>query len=256
MTGIVHLLVLGQVIVGGQGRDSAADLSGFYNPRTEITFTGIVKSKAKGTVPGYAEGLSILVKSGKSVREVELGPTWFVGRQKASVALGQKVTVTGAPLLLDKRQRVVVARQIVRGKQVLALRDRSGMPFWDARRKTRVAANGINETAYKGSIMNAKRFDINGEEYMGYTVNTVNGPQDFAVAPSWYWANQPNVVRSGDYVTLYGYGPARRFGNVTLVDSFGYGGGFIVLGTPGYSPYYSGFTTLGGNRLGAYGNGG
>ena len=243
----ISLLVLGQAIVGGQGRDSAADLSGFYKPRTEITFTGIVKSKAKGSVPGYAEGISILVKSGKNLREVELGPTWFVGRQQTNINLGEKVTVTGAPLILDNRQRVVVARQIKRGKQILALRDATGTPYWDARRKTRVAMSGNRDTMYEGSVAAMKKFMINGEEYMGYTVNTANGPQDFAIAPSWYWANQPNVVNVGDAVTLYGNGPSARFGTTTLVNSFNYGGGSIVLRGPGgINPVYGGFVTPGG----------
>ena len=255
MSFCLSLLVMGQAVVGGQGSSSAADLSSFYNPRKEITFTGIVKSKAKGKVSGYAQGMSILVMSGKTIREVELGPTWFVGRQKASVNLGEKVTVTGVPLILDRRQRVVVARQIVRGKQVLSLRDAAGEPYWDARRKTRVAMD--KESMYRGKVSGMKKFMVNGEEFMGYTVDTDDGPRDFAVAPSWYWANQQNVVNVGDAVTLYGNGPAARLGATTLVNSFSYGGGSIVLRGPGgVNPVYGGFVTLGGRTgTGGYVNG-
>ena len=241
----LSLLMLGQAIVGGQGRPSAGDLSGVYDAKREITFSGIVKSKAKGKAPGYAQGISILVQSGKNLREVELGPTWFVGRQKANINLGERVKVTGIPLLLAKEERVFVARRIVRGKQVLTLRDSMGNPYWTARRSKGLMQS--KDTMYKGTVRGMKKFMIDGEEYMGYTVDTEDGPRDFAVAPSWYWANQRNVVNVGNAVTLYGSGPASRVGTVTLVNSFNYGGGsFVLRGAGGVNPVYGGFVTPGG----------
>ena len=237
-------LLLAQAIAGGQGKDSAGDLSGYYNPRNEITFSGTVTGKTKGRAPGYAEGMSILVRTGKSVREVELGPAWFVGRQQAALNLGDRVKVTGVPLVVDHREKVTVARQIARGKQILALRDNQGMPYWDPRRSGKMASS--TGTQYRGRINRANTYTVNGEQYSGYVVDTANGPIDVAVAPSWYWNNQPNVLSPGADVTLYGNGPAAHvgaeggYGGVILLNSATYSGGTILLNNGGV-PVYGGF---------------
>lgn len=238
-----------QAIVGGQGHDSAGDLSSFYNPRREVSFSGTVTGKTKGRAPGYAEGMSILVRTGKTVREVELGPTWYVGRQQATINLGDKVKVTGVPLVLDGREKVTVARQIMRGHQILALRDNSGMPYWDPRRSSSGMVTSNMGSRYQGRINRANTYTINGEQYSGYVVDTDNGPLDVAVAPSWYWNNQPTIFTPGTNVTLYGNGPVTRvgstngYGGVLLLNSATYDGGTIILNN-GASSYYGGFRTL------------
>ncbi len=243
MSFLIPLLAI-QAIASGQGKDSAGDLSGFYNPRRETSFTGTVTGKTKGKAPGYAEGMSILVRTGKQVREVELGPTWYVGRQQASLQLGDKVKVTGVPLVVDGREKVTVARQITRGRQVLALRDNLGMPYWDPRRSSQVASNA--GTRYQGRINRTNTYIVNGEQYSGYVVDTDNGPLDVAVAPSWYWNNQPNILSPGANVTLYGNGPSARvgaqsgYGGVLLLNSATYDGGSILLNNGGI-PVYGGF---------------
>ncbi len=245
-------LILGQAIVGGQGQSSAGDLSGYYNPRREVSFSGVVTGKTKGRAPGYAEGMSILVRTGKTIREVELGPTWYVGRQQAAVNLGDKVKVTGVPLVIDKRQRVVLARQIMRGKSVLALRDNAGNPYWTARRSTRMARSGGSaqrmDTMFQGTIGGMKMFDVNGESYAGYVLNTPNGPMDVAVAPSWYWNNQPTYFNVGDNVRLYGGRPIVVGGTglgrpPIIVNSFDYSGGSVILSNGG-GYVYGGFRNL------------
>lgn len=239
-------LLVGQAIVGGQGQASpgSSELDGYYNPRREITFSGVVTGKTKGKAPGYAEGMSIMVKTGRTQREVELGPTWYVGRQSAAIKLGNRVKVTGVPLRVG-RQQVILARQITRGKEILALRDTGGYPYWSAYRKQRVAvtSNGAAQqlnNRYDGTISSVSTFDVNGESYAGYVLNTANGPVNVAVAPTWYWQNQPTVLRLGDSITLFGNGGATRVGNIILVNSLNYAGGTMVL-RPNGIPVYGGF---------------
>ncbi|RYG25507.1 hypothetical protein EON82_06845 [bacterium] len=242
-------ILVGQAIVGGQGPASpgSSELAGYYNPRREITFSGVVSGKTKGKTPGFAEGMSIMVKTGRNQREVELGPTWYVGRQSAAINLGDRVKVTGVPLRVG-RQQVILARRIMRGRNILALRDASGLPYWNARRTTRVAVTGNGaaqqlNNRFEGTISSSNTFMVDGEQYAGYVVDTANGPMNFAVAPTWYWRNQPTTLRIGDTVTLFGNGGATRIGNVTLVNSIGYNGGTIVLrnnGVPVYGGFYRG----------------
>ncbi|GEM_PF-1003747 len=261
-------LLLTQAIVGGQGQTSigSAQLDGYYNARREVTFSGTVAGKTKGRAPGYAQGMSILVRTGKTLRDVELGPAWYVGRQQAAIKLGDKVTVKGVPLALGK-EKVFLARQIRRGRQILALRDTTGMPYWSARRE-RVAVSGNNAggsamtmgNMYQGTVGNMTTFTVNGEEYAGYVMNTPDGPVNVALAPTWYWNQQPSYFNAGDTVTLYGNGPSSRvggqnslggLGGVVLVNSLNYNGGSLVLrpgGVPVYGGFYNGGTS-GGNVI-------
>jgi hypothetical protein len=245
MSMLIPLLV-GQAIVGGQGASSPASsqLDGYYNPRREITFSGVVTGKTKGKAPGYAEGMSIMVKTGRTQREVELGPTWYVGRQSAAINLGDKIKVTGVPLRVG-RENLILARRIMRGRNILALRDAGGLPYWSAYRKQQVAVvgNGAAQqlyNRYEGTISNESTFDVNGESYAGYVINTANGPVNVAMAPTWYWRNQPTTLRVGDTVSLLGNGGATRVGPVVLVNSLNYSGGTIVL-RPNGIPVYGGF---------------
>lgn len=253
MSALLPLLVLGQAVVGGFGQDSASDLSSYYDRKKEVVFAGSVTGKAKGQAPGYAQGMAILVRSGKNIREVELGPAWFVGRQKAMINLGDKVKVTATPLRVG-RKSVFLARQIQRGKSILALRDASGMPYWTVQRPRVAVMDRSTEptgegTAYNGTIGRLTTFMVNGEPYAGYVLNTPDGPVNVAMAPTWYWNRQPTYFGPGDTVTLYGNGPAAKVGGagslggaggVVLVNSATYSGGTIVL-RPGGFPVYGGF---------------
>ena len=265
---LLTAFVLAQAIVGGQGGNSVASsqLNGYYNARREVTFSGTVTGKTKGQAPGYAQGMSILVKSGKNIREVELGPAWYVGRQSSMINMGDKLKVTATPLRVG-RGNVFLARQIVRGKSVLALRDRAGNPYWSPRRvATRGASGGsgvrmANQgTMYQGTVGDATTFMVNGEEYAGYVVNTPNGPVNVAMAPTWYWNQQPTYFNSGQNITLYGNRASNRVGNqsiaggVILVNSANYGGGDLFL-RPGGFPVYGGFNN-GSGRSTSLGGGG
>ena len=251
MSVLISLLV-GQAVAGA-GQGSAGDLSSYYNRNREVTFTGVVAGKTKGQAPGYAQGMSILVRSGKTLREVELGPAWYVGRQQASISLGQRLTVTGVPLLVDRRERVILARQVVRGRSVLALRDRAGSPYWTAFRAGTAARDGAAQRmdrTYQGTIGDSTTFTVNGEEYAGYVVNTANGPMNVAVAPSWYWNNQSTRFSPGQQLTLYGNAvgrvrsPGSLNGGVLLLNSATYSGGTVIL-RPGGFPVYGGFQSTG-----------
>jgi hypothetical protein len=246
---VIIPLLLGQAIAGGYGQSSpaSAELNGYYDRRRETTFSGTVTGKTKGQPRGGVQGMSIMVKTGRVQREVELGPAWYVGRQSAAINLGEKVRVTGVPLRVG-RQNVFLARQIRRGNNILALRDAMGMPYWDARR-TRVAVTNNSGAAqrldrrYEGTISGMNTFDIEGESYSGYIVNTVDGPVNVAMAPTWYWNNQRSAFRVGDNVTLFGGTSATNVNGVILVNSVNYPGGTIILRNAGV-PVYGGFRPL------------
>lgn len=254
MSVFVSLLALGQGIVTGAGQapSTNANLDNYYDRRRETTFSGTVSGKTKGKVPGKSQGMSILVRSGKTLREVEVGPAWYVGRQSAAVNLGDKIKVTAVPYVVG-RQRVYLARQIVRGRNVLALRDSQGVPYWSARRASRVAVNNSNGAAqsmantYTGTITGINNYNMNGETYSGYVVNTPNGPMNVAMAPDWYWNNQGANFQVGQQLTFTGALGARNVGGVILADSAYYGGGAFIL-RPGGFPVYGGFQPI--NALG------
>jgi hypothetical protein len=64
---------------------------------------------------------------------VQIGPKEFVDRRGFKLNVGETVTVTGMPLILNDRQ-VVLAREVSSMNGVLVVRDQLGLPLWERHR--------------------------------------------------------------------------------------------------------------------------
>lgn len=201
---------------GGEAADAL--YSSAYNPQNLITVTGTVTGKIKGTANnGYAEGMSILVKtrSGK-VYSVDLGPAWYVAAQAAKVNMGDRVRVVGSPVVINGKEHVLLAKQIIRGHQILALRDESGLPFWSALRRGRYTVPGYPNQV-TGTIVSVGPVQAEGTTQVGYELKTDMGLMNVAVAPSWYLEQQGIGFKPGDNVTIFtGPTPAAIGSNVIM----------------------------------------
>ena len=77
-------------------------------------------------------GVRMTVRSGNNDNViVHLGPAWYIDRQYLRFERGDQVRVTGSRVQIDG-QRTYMATEIRRGDEVLLLRDRDGLPRWDA----------------------------------------------------------------------------------------------------------------------------
>jgi len=75
------------------------------------------------------EGIHLTVATGSENLAVRLGPDFYVDGQSLQLAKGDKVEVKGSRITIDG-QPAMIAQEMRRGDQVLALRDANGVPLW------------------------------------------------------------------------------------------------------------------------------
>jgi hypothetical protein len=78
------------------------------------------------------QGVHLTLDTGSERLEVALGPDFYVDAQALKVAKGDRIEVTGARTSIGG-QPAIVAQEVRRGGEVLALRDASGVPLWRGR---------------------------------------------------------------------------------------------------------------------------
>ncbi|HYG67514.1 MAG TPA: hypothetical protein VD838_07640 [Anaeromyxobacteraceae bacterium] len=112
----------------GAGRMRAG--AGAFDPQSVTTIKGEVldvQRIARGR--RGLEGVHLIVKSGDEKVNAHLGPDFYVDQQALKPAQGDQVEVKGARTSLDG-EAVLLAQEVRRGEEVLALRDSSGLPLW------------------------------------------------------------------------------------------------------------------------------
>ena len=111
---------------------------GSYNGATEITLTGAVE-EVKTMSPSGGRGmggLHLLLNTPSGSVEVRVGPTWFVSSKNVTFTEGDVLTVVGSQMTMADR-KLMTAREIKKGDQVLTLRDTNGFPLWSGRNRSR-----------------------------------------------------------------------------------------------------------------------
>jgi hypothetical protein len=178
--------------------------------------------------------------------QVDLGPVWYVQDQTAKLNIGDKIRVVGNQVTIKSSrfdtEKVVIARLIRRGRQVLALRDLTGTPYWTAIRKGHYAISGASNS-FTGKLVSQNDVTVGNEKQVGYQLQTQNGLVNVAVAPNWYLEQQGVGFHVGDDVTVYtGAGPAQVGPDLVVADGlYGVGYGTVVL-RPNGVPVWNGWT--------------
>jgi hypothetical protein len=111
----------------GPGRMGGPGVRGF-DPKSVTTIKGEILDVQR-IARGRREGVHLVVATGSEKIEVHLGPSFYVDAQSLKLAKGDKVEVKGARTTLGG-QPLVIAQEVRRGDQVLALRDANGVPAW------------------------------------------------------------------------------------------------------------------------------
>jgi hypothetical protein len=77
-------------------------------------------------------GVKLVIRGdGDRKHDVHLGPWWFIERQYKDFQVGDEVRVTGATATLDG-DKFIMATEVKQGDRTMVLRDRNGVPVWDA----------------------------------------------------------------------------------------------------------------------------
>jgi hypothetical protein len=104
-----------------------------YDPATETTLKGTI-GEIKQIQLGKDVHVDLVMKSGTDVFDVGVCPPDIFKDLIVTLAAGDEVQVTGSKVQLDQKP-FVMAREIVKGNETLALRDKKGSPVWMWMRK-------------------------------------------------------------------------------------------------------------------------
>jgi hypothetical protein len=101
-----------------------------YDVKTVETFKGRVLSVEK-TAPGNRRGnwINLLLETGKGTIAVQLGPDWYIEKQRPRIQPNDTIRVTGSRVTIDGRS-IIVAADVTKGNELLRLREANGIPVW------------------------------------------------------------------------------------------------------------------------------
>jgi len=101
-----------------------------YTATTEIKVEGVVQEVNQYWCPiNGDEGTHLMLKSDGGMLEVHVAPRRFLEGNGVSFSQGDHVAVVGS-MVLYKGHDAMIAREITRGGQTVALRQADGRPLW------------------------------------------------------------------------------------------------------------------------------
>lgn len=100
-----------------------------YDPATETKLTGVVAELKFTSPPSGKPAALLIVKSGSDSVQVFLCPKSFLDDMGATFKPEDKVEVTGSKVKQDGAD-LILAREVVKGDDVLTLRFKDGKPAW------------------------------------------------------------------------------------------------------------------------------
>ena len=104
----------------------------FFDPSTVETLTGEVVSVQRGPMRQGGKGnvVRFTLKTNQGPVQVFLGPARFVDTQALKLACGDQVQVKASRLTGPQGRTTFTAAEVMKGDQVLKLRDDQGTPLW------------------------------------------------------------------------------------------------------------------------------
>lgn len=126
--------------VSGQTRGAwgpGSQYGRMYNLDTVETLNGEVLIVDK-IIPmrGMSYGIHLMLKTAKEEISVHLGPGWFFENQNMLIEKRDKIEVKGSRIIFQGKPAIIAAK-VMKGKDVLILRDKNGYPVWSGWRRGR-----------------------------------------------------------------------------------------------------------------------
>ena len=101
-----------------------------YNTAAEVTLQGTVQDIQEFYCPVSGEtGTHLTIATASGNVQVHIAPSRFLNTKKWEFSKGDKVEIIGAPILFQGRH-ALIARTIIRGADVVAVRQENGKPLW------------------------------------------------------------------------------------------------------------------------------
>jgi len=121
---------------GSGGWGSGSQYNRMYDPKTVETLSGeVVSVDETPSMRGMSSyGVHLLLKTEKEAISVHLGPGWFIENQDIPIAPDDKIEVKGSRITFEG-EPALIAAEVVKGNEVLKLRDDNGFPVWSGWRR-------------------------------------------------------------------------------------------------------------------------
>jgi hypothetical protein len=129
-------LVLAASSWGQPGLKSGGGPSGLYNPDTVVTVSGIVIARTPPSPKGFPQLVYLTLRTDTGKTTVFLGPDLYVDKLPIQIQNLDKIQVTGSGITWEGK-RVILAATIIKGDQVLKLREPNGVPLWSGQHQTK-----------------------------------------------------------------------------------------------------------------------
>ncbi len=125
----------GMMWKGSEGWGPGSKYGRMYDVKTVGTISGEVVSIEKiRPMSGMSYGVHLKVKTAQETVTVHLGPSWYMEKQDVKIEAKDRIEVTGSRITFNGEPAIIAAK-IVKGNDVLILRDEAGIPFWSGWRR-------------------------------------------------------------------------------------------------------------------------
>lgn len=114
---------------GSRGWGPGGPYARHYDPHSVVTVRGEVLAVESFATTGMSPGVHVTLRAAQETLSVHLGPEWYISTQDTTIEPGDTIEVTGSRATVDGKP-VVIAAEVVKGDQLLRLRDDRGFPAW------------------------------------------------------------------------------------------------------------------------------
>ncbi len=124
------VLIFAGNIYSQSGWGPGSSYNRMYDTKTVETISGSVISIDQ-ILPdkNMSVGIHLLLNTVNGNVSIHLGPAWYIENQDIQIIKGDNVSVTGSKVTYNGDQ-VIIAKEVIKGDQLLKLRDENGYPLW------------------------------------------------------------------------------------------------------------------------------
>jgi hypothetical protein len=120
---------------GGGGWGAGTSYGRMYNPQTVETISGeVIKVDKITPAKGMSYGVHAVIKTDKETISVHLGPSWYIDNQEVRIEPKDTIGVKGSRITFEGKP-AIIASEVMKGDEVMVLRDASGIPVWSGWRR-------------------------------------------------------------------------------------------------------------------------
>jgi len=102
-----------------------------YDPATETKISGTIEEVKEFECPVSGTiGYHLVLKTGAGALTVHVAASKFMKEYDILFEKGQHIEVVGSKVKLEGGEDAILAREIVRGQNTFAFRDKQGNPLW------------------------------------------------------------------------------------------------------------------------------